>query len=104
MSVSYGKTAAAPVFGRSALNGISSRNRWTGFGAGTSTMGRPAADLSFFHFCHGDPPAMSMSSWKMVEDNFWFKLSVRVAPSSDTFHEKYVHHNKILSPRKGCMK
>ncbi|OSX67952.1 hypothetical protein POSPLADRAFT_1043129 [Postia placenta MAD-698-R-SB12] len=78
----YGKTAAAPVFGRSLpKNGSSNVVFLKAFGVGGSTTGSPAAARSFFHRSHGDPPPRSMSSWKMADDHFWSMLRIRDVPS-----------------------
>lgn len=45
-------------------------------------MGKPAAVRCFFHLCQGEPPAMSMSSWKMADDHFLSMLIVLVEPFS----------------------
>lgn len=85
-SRNYGRMAAAPVLARLGLNRMSSMlAAFAGleFGVGGGSMiGRPAAIRCFFHRCQGEPPAMSMSSWKMFDDHFLSILIVFVEPFS----------------------
>ena len=73
-AVHYGSTAAAPVVGLGRVE------IWSSDGA--STIGSPASARSVFQRVQPLPPAVSMSSWNIVEDNLLLRLKLCVRPSA----------------------
>lgn len=71
----YGSTAAAPVVGLGRVEIWSS--------GGPSTIGSPASARSVFQRVQLLPPAVSMSSWKIVEDNLLLRLKLCFRPSAE---------------------
>jgi hypothetical protein len=70
----YGSTAAAPVVGLGRIEIWSSD--------GPSTIGSPASARSVFQRIQLLPPAVSMSSWKIVEDHLLLRLKLCFCPSA----------------------
>ena len=70
----YGSTAAAPVVGLGCVEMWSSE--------GPSTIGSPASARSVFQRVQLLPPAVSMSSWKIVEDHLLLNLKLCFRPSA----------------------
>jgi hypothetical protein len=71
----YGSTAAAPVVGLGRVEIWSSDGPW-------STIESPALTRSVFQRVQVLPPAVSMSSWKIVEDHLLLRLKLCFCPSA----------------------
>jgi hypothetical protein len=70
----YGSTAAAPVVDLGRVE------KWS---PGPSTIGSPASARSVFQRVQLLPPAVSMSSWKIVEDHLLLRLKLCFRPSAE---------------------
>jgi hypothetical protein len=70
----YGSTAAAPVMGLGRVE------IWSP--DGPSTIGSPASARSVFQRVQPLPPAVSMSSWKIIEDHLLLRLKLCFRPSA----------------------